>query len=292
MVARAYHARLCDLLALNSAALLKDKEESKCLASLYAALEAELKWLEEIHSLFEDQKQIFRAKENVLSCIQEITALYLELVKKAYLGNPHALKNPEMIIVLGTSSPQVEERLELATLWAQKFPQTPLILSGGGKNLESEADFMGGFLLQKGITNPLYKETDSLDTKGNALFSKLLMKKENLLEKKQILLITSNYHAPRSLYFFEALFGPSYQIAAALAPAENPTHISVNHVIQNEMHYFAYFAKEILTLRKMSNNGEEIEEDLTGDHESLFYQMLLYNPMYQKRWDLARRYHY
>ena len=92
MVVKAY-SRLNDLLALKSSLLLKDKEEAVSLASLYMALEGELKWLEEMHYLLKKQSEILHAKENILSCIQTVTTLYLDLIKKPHLGNPRDRKS-------------------------------------------------------------------------------------------------------------------------------------------------------------------------------------------------------
>jgi len=93
-----------------------------------------------------------------------------------------------------------------------------IILSGGHtshKNPElSEAGLFSDYLIKKGVPRQkLFLEESSLETIGNAVFSKKVLLKRQF--GKNILVITSDYHLPRSLFIFKHVFGPLYQIDGA-----------------------------------------------------------------------------
>lgn len=92
-----------------------------------------------------------------------------------------------------------------------------LILSGGFTSSKfpkiSEAKLYEIFLTSKGIPKKnLIMEENSLDTLGNAIFSKKLILKNNLTKdgRKEIALITSSFHMKRSLFVFQYIFGDSF----------------------------------------------------------------------------------
>lgn len=132
-------------------------------------------------------------------------------------------EGPEGIIVLG-ATPKLgilESRLDQAYNLAIKYKKIPLILSGKGlKEGVVEADYMYDYLINKGINaSRLYKESESLDTVGNAEFSYFtIIRNDSLSSIKDWLIITNNYHAMRSLFNFSHIFPDDYNLSVLLSP--------------------------------------------------------------------------
>jgi uncharacterized SAM-binding protein YcdF (DUF218 family) len=281
--------RLNDLLSLNEFPIDTAKTTPLALASLYMAYQEESKWIEQI-TPFIPSPLSSKASDNIKTRIKQIATAYLKATHCPFLGNELAWEKPDLIIILGTISPGVEERMEFAIPIIHRFPNIPLILSGGGQQLTSEASIMKMYLHKKKIMlKCIYKETDSLDTQGNAIFSKFLMQEHNLLDYRKILLITSDYHGPRSLHYFQCVFGPTYSIAVALSPS-NFEEQDLEKLVHEEMTSLIRCDKEIFTLYRNLQEGESLCQSLEGDEISIYYQLLTQHPMYRMRWDLIRRY--
>ena len=104
-----------------------------------------------------------------------------------------------------------KSRVRLAYKLLQSNTISKIILSGKGKQKPTEAQWFYNYLIKKGISkNRLIKEEDSMDTIGNAVYSKKIIIKKKL--NKNILLITSRWHVPRSVLLFEFVCGKSYCI--------------------------------------------------------------------------------
>ena len=70
--------------------------------------------------------------------------------------------------------------------------------------------------LAVGLTNPMILESKSMDTLGNALFSKFeLMRKRNLSNINKILILTSRFYTPRAFHYFKRIFNTHYFSAIA-----------------------------------------------------------------------------
>ncbi len=68
-----------------------------------------------------------------------------------------------------------------------------------------DARVMNNILIKSGINpNKILTESFSLDTVGNAIFTKLLI--TNPLKLKNLLIITSKFHMPRSKVLFQKIF--------------------------------------------------------------------------------------
>ena len=85
------------------------------------------------------------------------------------------------------------------------------ILVAGGASFDYPyvivSKIMKKFLVSKGIkAKNIFTETDSRDTIGNALFSKLIIQNKKY---SNLVLISSSYHISRSLYVFNRVFGDS-----------------------------------------------------------------------------------
>jgi len=117
----------------------------------------------------------------------------------------------------GTISRVTKERLDIFLKKKNKFSDIPILLSGRWSGLKrdkpkiTEAQAMKKYLLTKGI-NParIYLEMKSLDTVGNAIFSKEIVRKHK--NWRYILLVTSDWHMKRALWIFQKVFGSPHYI--------------------------------------------------------------------------------
>ncbi len=130
---------------------------------------------------------------------------------------------PGGIIVLGVT-PQLgilESRLDQAYKLAILYPNIPIIVSGKGrKSGVVEADYMYNYLVAKGIdSHRIFKESESEDTVGNAVFTYFTIVQEASLKGiNQWLIVTNNFHAMRALFNFSRVFPLDHKIAVFLAP--------------------------------------------------------------------------
>lgn len=88
------------------------------------------------------------------------------------------------------------------------------ILSGGKTQNSvqlSEAEVMMEYCKGNNISaNKIIKETESLDTIGNAVFTRKIV--DDLKEISEIFVVSSCYHMNRVRYIFDMVFGSNYQI--------------------------------------------------------------------------------
>ena len=93
---------------------------------------------------------------------------------------------------------------------------------------KTEAQAMKEYALALGVKlEHIYLEENSMDTLGNAYFSKQILFKYNW---KNILIITSNFHLARTQYIFKKVFGREFNFDIVpsltfLPPEELMTHI-------------------------------------------------------------------
>ena len=278
--------RLNDLLQLHKHPIAPEKMEPMELATLYVAYRKELEWLDQISPFMTDSEICASAKRNLEDYIERITKAYIDIIQSPFIGET----DPDILIVLGTVSPHIEARLNLTLELAKQFPHLPIILSGGGRQIALEAEAMEDYLKNKGLTSDrLYQEVDSLDTRGNAVFSKFLMREKGLMDCRNILLITSDFHAPRALRYFQCVYGKNFNISVALSKTDCQIE-EMTKLVQGEMGGLVQSNDETFTLHRSSQDGEPLCQNLEGDETSIFYQMLTHDPLYRMHWDLARRY--
>jgi len=88
------------------------------------------------------------------------------------------------------------------------------ILSGGKTQNSvqfSEAEVMMEYCKENNIsTDKIIKETESLDTIGNAVFTRKIV--DDMKEVSEIFIVSSCYHMNRVRYIFDMVFGSNYQI--------------------------------------------------------------------------------
>ena len=129
---------------------------------------------------------------------------------------PEEIPNTEAIVVLGGSTRPVSPPRMMADmnehgdrlLYAAKLYQegkAPLIILSGGRidwygNSQSEAADMSEILQIMGVPQEaMIGEPNSLNTYQNALYTKKILEEKGI---KQVILITSAFHMPRSVLIF------------------------------------------------------------------------------------------
>lgn len=142
---------------------------------------------------------------------------------------------------------------------------------------------MRDFLQRHNVPNPLIMETDSLDTVGNAVFTYFALK-EHHLSGESILLITSSFHGPRSLFLFQNILPSEYKLAVALAPYDKEDLLVR---IDSELQQLATSTDTLLHWGTLP--GQKQVKSVKNACDVLF-QMQMHHKLYLSRWDLARKY--
>ena len=131
---------------------------------------------------------------------------YVCLAEGSVLKTVPASENYDAIIVLGAQvtpdgSPSVQLgwRLDAAyDAWKQKA--VPVVVCGarGKDEPVAEADAMDQYLVNNGIpASDILKDPDSYNTNQNLQNAAALL--QNLADVRKVLIVTSDYHVPRSL---------------------------------------------------------------------------------------------
>lgn len=137
--------------------------------------------------------------------------------------------NLDVIIILGGGIGEsgemlasTKERLDEFLRQKDKFCGTPVILSGRHgfaidyKPLKTEARAMRDYLKKRCSSAKIYMEEKSLDTIGNAYFSKQIAARCGW---RNILVITSDYHIKRTRWIFRKIFNDGYKLKFLSAPS-------------------------------------------------------------------------
>jgi uncharacterized SAM-binding protein YcdF (DUF218 family) len=191
------------------------------------------------------------------------------------------MKTIDVAIILGggtdgTLTPMLytKERLEGFIAQGEKFGSVPIIVSGGySASLDKrpkylEADVMKKFLIVAGFSaRVIYLEKRSRDTIGNAYYSKQIVKKHP--RWKNILVVTTTGHIPRSRWIFKKVFGPKYNFEYLGVPSRYVTFASNPGREKYEAYVIATYA-EILFLAK------------DGDDRKIFKILKATHPAYSK----------
>jgi uncharacterized SAM-binding protein YcdF (DUF218 family) len=116
---------------------------------------------------------------------------------------------PAAVIILGAGlragdqpSPLLARRLDVALDILQRFPDAPVVVSGGHGMLEtvSEAEAMQHYLLTRGITRErIWLENQSTSTQENLRFSRQVLDTHDIdVARQPIAIVTSGFHTYRS----------------------------------------------------------------------------------------------
>jgi len=274
----------------------------------------ETQWLEKLKNITDKSEKIDLLLELLSDLRERIIDFYITYFKhNRYIGDVPEGFDPDIIIGLGCNNSLglLDERIERVREMAGVYPRAKLLLSGGGFELEgSEAVIMSEKLLTDTTFDKsrLILEEDSMDTLGNALFSKLLLKDLGELPRiKDILIVTSPFHAVRSRALFRNIFGTDYNILITGHPYHltrenfsgycdlgmNEGHRKLIKNLEDECDIDKVRKKiaehEIRALYRLNKFFTDIGE-CTGDETSVFYELFLYDSIYNSRYDILRKY--
>lgn len=151
-------------------------------------------------------------------------------------------KNPDAIIVLagGTSFDMTRRRMDCAMRAWSELGQPMMVLSGGYSFiLETpppllEAEAMQRYAVSTGFPpDKILIETESRDTLGNAFFTKRRLAEPR--SWRNLLIVTSEYHLPRTRYVFQKVFGPLYSLSYRAAASHFSELESLEHRAEEKL---------------------------------------------------------
>lgn len=152
------------------------------------------------------------------------------LIVKPLITN-EAPQKSDVIIILGggvdkdihDTGPAVDQRLDKGIeLWQNRYADN-IIVAGGlvKKTGYTEADKLMDYVLAKGVpASDIIKESQSLSTYENALFSQEIMKQKGW---QTALVTTSDYHTKRACKIFRKL-NMNVKCVAASVPQDRPSY--------------------------------------------------------------------
>ena len=133
---------------------------------------------------------------------------------------------PEFVVVLGAQvqgdrpSLTLKKRLDLALSYLQSNPEAKTVVSGGqgADEAYTEASVMANYLTARGIEESrILLEEQASDTKENLLYSQALAR-QNGIDTKSVLIITSDFHLCRAKYLARKLGMTPYGLASQTWP--------------------------------------------------------------------------
>jgi vancomycin permeability regulator SanA len=240
------------------------------------------------------------AKKNIETQQEKILKFYEEFFpENVVVGQFQNDELPDVLIVLGANPPLLEQRIHYASELAKQYSEAMVVVSGGGFNVdETEAERMYKILLSKGVSsNRIIMEVDSMDTIGNALFSKLILKKQNMIkEGLRVLVVTSKFHAARSLNYFTRIFSPECRVAVScIATLDKPDRIAyARHELlaeyQAQNSVFSFQTGESFELKNQQYGESNAKKEFALDDQTLLFQLLSKHELYKDRYDLWRKF--
>ncbi len=253
------------------------------------------------------------AKQNLQKQQEKILKFYEDFFPDGKtIGDFTDQETPDIFVVLGSANPDIaNQRSEHASTLAKRYKNGSIIVSGGGYNVEeTEAKRMHDTLISKGIhSDQIIMEADSMDTIGNAFFTKLTLKKRHLLKTGlKILIVTSKFHASRSLNYFRRIFSSQYKIAVnCIVTLDEQARIqAARHELLTEYRaqnsVFVFDTGDYI--RNKATNFQELPLRELGayslmshgfvgrslDDQTLLCQLLDKHDLYKSRFDLWRKY--
>ena len=215
-----------------------------------------------------------------------ILNFYIHYFKSnSIIGDKSVSQHPDLIVVLGCNRPSLDKRISYAIQIANQHPSAPILLSGGGFNIDmTEADYMHAQLKKAGIKNEFILETLSMDTIANALFSKIMLRQDSKLSTiKNIEIITSKFHLPRALYYFKTIFNSLESKSGFNFCAQGPTTATADQVEFLSNHELSTEFDAMQTLSVFNNPKKHPIDDM----QSLI-ELLKNHNLYQTRYDILR----
>ena len=270
--------------------------ENGRLDEYYGDILEAIQWLNKMIKLqpnkepyIEVKKELDEQREGILIFYQK----YFSDREHDVIGSTLARDNPQFVFALSCNSQEMlRMRVEGALQFAEKNKDSHLILCGGGFNpIHTDAQIMNQMVTEKKFPEDrVIFEDDSIDTIGNALFSKLILKQKKLLpEKARLLVSTSAFHSVRSLNIFRKVYGPNYDIAVVPIKTvfDNERQI---RLVAHELSSDNMSSREIFSLHDFGDIEGGMGQVTPGDEKSIFFQLLLHHNYYLHRYDLTRKY--
>ncbi|VVM26240.1 hypothetical protein BSPWISOXPB_1607 [uncultured Gammaproteobacteria bacterium] len=215
-----------------------------------------------------------------------ILNFYIHYFKSnSIIGDKSVSQHPDLIVVLGCDRPSLDKRISYAVQIANQHPSAPILLSGGGFNIDmTEGDYMHAQLKKAGIKNEFILETLSMDTIANALFSKIMLRQDSKLSTiKNIEIITSKFHLPRALYYFKTIFNSLESTSGFNFCAQGPTTATDAQIEFLSNHELSTESDAMQTLSVFNNPKKHPIDDM----QSLI-ELLKNHNLYQTRYDILR----
>ena len=228
-------------------------------------------------SLFE--KALYNLKQQQNKIIDFYEKWFEE---KKIMGDHKAYENPDIIIVLGCNRTMLNLRVECAIKYLKIHPNAIAILSGGGfSTVNTESDYMLELVKKSNIKNKTLQEETSMDTLGNAFFTKLLLKNKNfLVPNLKLLLITSDFHAYRSLHYFNTIYknsGPFKIAVRGIKTANKNLRDLALHELLTE-----YQTESTIDIFGMDKNQV--------DDTAILIKLFQHHNLYKNRYDILRKF--
>lgn len=252
-------------------------------------------WLGRVRRVYAYADGIQTARDRLEELSDQLIQFYVSYFEsREFIGNQAAFDNPRYLIVLGGGTRAMQHRVEKLAELARTRESAAIVLSGGGfgKNT-TEAFDMAGLLNNAKLAGErrILREEDSLDTVGNAVFVKLLLRLESLLDKGQnVCVVTSRFHAARSFNIFRQVFGPDY----GLAVVGTQTVFDNASELKRAAHELRTDSVSSGSIFRVPDFTTALPDDSLalnpGDEQAFFMQMLLEHGLYKNRYDLLRKY--
>lgn len=118
-----------------------------------------------------------------------------------------------------TQSQILESRLRLALMLFREGRARRIVVTGKARSTvggRMESEIMRDYLVDHGVgRRSILMERHSMNTIGNAFFTKLLIGRQ-----ESLLVVTSDFHVPRARYIFNKIFGRKCRIEVEGSPTD------------------------------------------------------------------------
>ncbi|MBN1476855.1 YdcF family protein [Candidatus Sumerlaeota bacterium] len=258
----------------------------------YQGILRTLRWVDSLIDIHPQPEQFTDVRETLSRRRGAILEFYrAHFESHPVLGDTEAHADPDFLFILACRDlGDTGTRVDGALPHIRRHGDRPVVLCGGGFGSHmTEAAFMRDRLMAQGVDESrLILEEDSIDTIGNALFAKLLLRQRGLLPAEgRLLVTTSAFHAVRSFNIFRKVFGPRFAIAIATVRT-TPDEEESLHLADHELASDSQSSREIFSFEDFFSGGHrEID---AGDDAAMLFQLILHHGFYRHRYDLMRKF--
>lgn len=203
-----------------------------------------------------------------------------------YITNQNKKKKYDLFIVLGNKNESIcKKRVDGLINKLEKIDEKPIILFSG----KNECNIMKNYFLKKygNYENDIILENYSLDTVGNAIFSRLEVIKYQIENNKKLKnlnigLFSSSYHSIRSFHLFQKVFTNNDNITSFFINVDEVINTSI---LNNELKNDFISGNEIFSFNEnfIFNNFQKISiiEIDNGNIETFLLNLLVHHGLYK-----------